>query len=355
MVQFGSGSERIQPKRPLGVPDGWRGKAQPRSGGGGSTPTPHPTAVLQPGAGTAVRAASMSQRCSGHWWYLPWWGLWGLHGLSEGYPIWGSWQIPLLRGEGSLGGSRGASLHKGPLPTPVCLRHPQTSSTGPGQWACGQAPLMTEGDRTAPWPPRPAAPAKRQQLGTSARATCSPACSPGCGVTLGCPLLLAVGRAPGSGRRLLASQCCQTLWQKSRCPVRLQGSLGASLGTMSSHHTAAAPGAGGTGAGGPCRRGQWPDLWRGSLSCQHPCASYRQALGHCVPPHPLLLLSGTAVPAPDVPVQGLPCPRSAPWRGQAACGQAGVGSSPQQQLRLISLEGLAAWDPPRQCSAPCAM
>lgn len=195
MVQFGSGSERIQPKRPLGVPDGWRGKVQP--GCGGSTPTHHPTATLQPGAGTAVHAASTGQRCSSHRWSLPWRGPRWLHGFSEGYPTQGSWQITLHRGDRSLGGSRGTSYHKVPLAIPIHLRHPQASSPGPGPWTCGQIPFMAGGDRTAPWPSQPAAPAKRQELGTSARATCLPVCSPGCWGHPGVPLAAGCGQSPG--------------------------------------------------------------------------------------------------------------------------------------------------------------
>lgn len=171
------------------------GGAKRSPGAGGACP--HPTAVLQPGAGTAVHTASTSQRCSGRWWSLPRRGLRGLRGLSEGYPTWGSWQIPLLRGEGSLGGSRGASRHKGPLDIPICPRHLQASSPGPGQWTCGQVPLMARGDKTALWPPWPAAPAKQQQLGTSARATCSPMCLPGCWGHPGVPLAAGCGQSPG--------------------------------------------------------------------------------------------------------------------------------------------------------------
>lgn len=40
---IGSGSERIQPKRPLAVPARWRGRVQPRGEGSSPHPPPHPT------------------------------------------------------------------------------------------------------------------------------------------------------------------------------------------------------------------------------------------------------------------------------------------------------------------------
>lgn len=143
--------------------------------------------------------------------------LWPLCGL----PYRSSWQIPLLRGEGSLGGSRRASHHRSPLAIPICLRHRQASNPEHiQQWMCSQVPLVAGGDKTAPCLPCPAAPAKQQKLGTSARATCLPVCSLGCWGHPGV-LLAATGRAPGGGRRLIASQCCQAFWQ-------IQGALCAS-------------------------------------------------------------------------------------------------------------------------------
>lgn len=184
------------------------------SPGAGEHPThPHPIPPHHCAAATVACAASMSQCCSGHWWSLPLQGLLVLCGLSASYPTRGSWQTPLLRGEGSLGGSRRASHHKSPLAIPICLRHRQASNPEHiQQWMCSQVPLVAGGDKTAPWLPCPAAPAKQQKLGTSARATCSPVCSLGCWGHPGV-LLAAAGRAPGSGRRLLASQCCQAFWQ----------------------------------------------------------------------------------------------------------------------------------------------
>lgn len=61
----------------------------------------------------------------------------------------------------------------------------------------GQVPLMPEGDRTAPWLPQPAAPAEQQQLGTRAKATCSPMCLLCCWGHPGVPLAAGCGQSPG--------------------------------------------------------------------------------------------------------------------------------------------------------------
>lgn len=181
------------------------------------------------------------------------------------------------------------------------------------------------------------------------------------GVTLGCPLLPAAGRALRSWRRLLASQCCRTLWQKSRCPVHLAGSPRVSLGAVSSRHTAAAPEAGGTGAGrewephggvaqeGPLTRPAQGVPKLSAPLCQHPAGPgalqehkwrCRGSMGPGLPPlHPPSPAAppgrcrspSTRCPWPGLTVYGGregagPC--GVPWRGQAGRGQAGAGSSP---------------------------
>lgn len=104
-----------------------------------------------------------------------------------------------VQGRRKLGGRRDATAIRVPWPSPSALGTPGQQPRA-GQCVYSQVPLIAGGDRAAAWPPWPAAPAKRQQLGTSARATCSPMCSLACWGHPGVPL--AAGRAPG------AQVCC---------------------------------------------------------------------------------------------------------------------------------------------------
>lgn len=88
---IGSGSGRIQPKRPLAVPAHWRGRVQPRGGGSSPHPPPHPNPAPQPAASTAVHAAGTSWRCCFHWWS-------GAPRLLQGLPFVGQQAVFLAQG-----------------------------------------------------------------------------------------------------------------------------------------------------------------------------------------------------------------------------------------------------------------
>lgn len=198
MVQFGSGSEGIQPKRPLGVLAGWRGKAQPWDGGSiplhHPAPDPHPLLPCRAaaGAGSAVTLparTSTALMISGLCLSGAARAVWPL----QGSPSPGQLSDTLAQGKRKPCGHRDATAIRIPWPSPSALGAPGQQPRA-RQWVYSQVPLIAGGDRTAAWPPWPAAPAKRQQLGISARATCSPMCSLGCWGHPGVPL--AAGRAP---------------------------------------------------------------------------------------------------------------------------------------------------------------
>lgn len=126
--------------------------------------------------------------------------------------------------------------HRISWPSPSALGTPG-QQPGARQCVYSQVPLIAGGDRTAVWPPWPAAPAKRQQLGTSARATCSPMCSLACWGHPGVPL--AAGRASG----------LQMSYGRSQGVLCTSRGAPGHPSAVSSRRTAAAPGAEGTGVG----------------------------------------------------------------------------------------------------------
>lgn len=112
----------------------------------------------------------------------------------QGSPSPGQLSDTPVQGRRKPDGGRDATAVRIPWPSPSAL---DASGQQPRARQCvySQVPLIARGDRIAAWPPWPAAPAKRQQLGTSARATCSPMCSLACWGHPGVPL--AAGRASG--------------------------------------------------------------------------------------------------------------------------------------------------------------
>lgn len=173
------------------------GKCSPGMGGGllhHPTPDPQPCSLdMLQLEWLCCDAASTSQHCSDHQWSLP---QWGCKGCVASPRV----SLPRAAVRHSCAGQKEAGwvqrchFHKNTSAIPICLSAPGQQPRA-RQCVYSQVPLIAGGDRTAAWPPWPAAPAKRQQLGTSVRATCSPMCSLACWGHPGVPL--AAGRAPG--------------------------------------------------------------------------------------------------------------------------------------------------------------
>lgn len=195
-------------------------------------------------------------------------------------------------------------------------------------------------------------------MGTSARATCSPVCSPGCWGHPGVPLAAGCGQSPGEQDEAAHQPVLSNTLAKVKVPCVPPGEPRGVPGHREQPPHCRCPWGWwdrcgvwvGAPWGGRHRRGQGPDPHRGSLSCQHPCASTRRALGCCRSTNggtggvwgwgctrhvPLLLLpAGAAAPASDVPGQGSLCPMAvrepalAVCRGGDGLAAAAVGSSP---------------------------
>lgn len=150
MVQFGSGSERIQPERLLGVLAGWKGDVQL---GRGELHTPCRAAAGPSAAGCAASAVpaactatgqgtrgSLSSRGFSH------------AGATGRYPHMGENRAPGSKRAAAL--CRGASHWQGPLAFPTCLGAPLGLQAGARTRVCvAGSPGWPERDRTVLWPP----------------------------------------------------------------------------------------------------------------------------------------------------------------------------------------------------------